>query len=111
MHAGGFVSVFIRMSLVSHMRRLMFVQLQFCPAALCRQSPSPVSACNPGSQIFFPCWEDSCLVAEGSISLTTGLLSSLDSDLVFAGDTGVGRVILPLRVLGPGLLVLFVCRG
>ena len=64
---GGFVSVFIRITIVSHMRRLYVCTVSVLPAVPCRQSPSPVSAGNPGSQLFFSCWEDSCSVAEGSI--------------------------------------------
>ena len=109
---GVFGSVFIRMTIVSYICGVcMFAHFQFCPAVLCRRSSSPVSAGNPGSQVFFPCWEDSCSVAESSISLTTGLLLSLHSDLVFAGVTGVGRGILPLRVLGRASVIFWSVEG
>ena len=49
----AFVSLFIRMTIVSYMRRL-YVQFQFCPAVPCRQSSSPVSAVIQGRRYSFP---------------------------------------------------------
>ena len=88
----------------------MFVQFQFCPAAQCRQGPSPLSAGNQGSQVCVPCWGDSCSVAVGSIHLTiVPCCHCILTQCLHAIQQWRG--IWPLRVLGPGLRVFSSVEG